>query len=412
MKKIVPLALCALFFYPRDFAQAGVPRPKDQLRPIHAAQILLFQCASLAEVDAMLGRLKDAGVDTVIMRVFQNRFDRFYRFARPRNTTGVYFRTQKAPVVDDLLSLVIPLCRRHGLKIFAWMTTRRCDWLIRDHPDWLDRRYDFKTRKFYPLNKVDLFNPGAEEYLRGLYRDLASNDIDGILFQDDLVYRYTEGYSAQSRKAFQRETALKASPALFYKKIVQRSGKYFATGYTPEFWAWARWKNRSVLRFADGISRAVKEIRPSIKVSLNLYYEAVMDPKNGLAWLAEDFRASLRYDFDYFSIMAYHLQIKKALGLTDVQVRHRLETLATRLTHWLDNPARAMIKIQVRDWKTGRRERGRDLEKIFQAVTSQGETSLAFIPCEKDTPLETIQSYFKRARDVAGNADLGGRTLN
>lgn len=374
---------------------------KRSIEPVHAAQILLFQCESTAEVDDMLARLKLAGVDTIILRVFQNRHDRPYKFAQPKHKTGVYFKTDNAPVVDDVLEKVLPIAHKHGLKVFAWMTSRQTDWMTKKFPAWRDKKYDFKSRKDVTLDKIDLFNEDAQRLLLEVYRDLAAYDIDGILFQDDLVYRYTEGFSAKAKKAFENEMKGKVDPNTFYKKIVQRKKKYFAVEFYPRFWEWVRWKNRSILKFANRLSNAMKEKNPSIKTALNMYYETVMDTENGLAWLAQDFQESLKYDFDYFSVMAYHLQVKKALNLSYPQVYKEMETLSQRLIQWLDNPARAIVKVQIRDWQTGRLEKTERLKKVFHAITKNGKTSLAFIPCDKNTPLKTVQQYFKPERELA-----------
>ncbi len=374
---------------------------KNEVEAIHAAQVLLFKCDSVDEVEQMLKRLKSAGVDTIIVRVFQNRYDRVYRFIKPKHKVGVYFQTEHAPVVGDILSTVISISRKQGLKVFAWMTTRQCDWVVEKHPRWVDKKYDFKSREYIADKKVDLFHPEAQKYFTSLYRDLAMYDIDGILFQDDLVYRYTEGFSPAATRAFSQETLIKADPSLLYKKIVNRAGKYYAVEFSTQFWDWVRWKNRSILKFTHVLVQNMKQLNPTLKIALNLYYETVMEPKNGLAWLAQDFQESLKYDFDYFSVMAYHLQVQKEHKLTDSQVIQKMETLASRLVEWLDNPSRALIKLQVKDWKTGKREYGQRLEKVFQAVTEKGKTSLAFIPCDKNTPLQTIERYFKPKKKIA-----------
>ena len=42
----------------------------------------------------------------------------------PSHEEGVYFKTEYAPVVDDLLGKLAEIVHRNGLEIFAWMTTR------------------------------------------------------------------------------------------------------------------------------------------------------------------------------------------------------------------------------------------------------------------------------------------------
>ena len=103
-------------------AHAGsLPEEIDlpQTRRLLAAQVLLFKCRSYEEVEERIMELKEAGVNTLIFRSFQNRGDRFYGFARPKYKVGVYFETEHAPVVDPLLAKIVSIGHRHGLRVFA-----------------------------------------------------------------------------------------------------------------------------------------------------------------------------------------------------------------------------------------------------------------------------------------------------
>src|SRR3989338_10459408 len=82
------------------FAPAAI-YPHDN--PINAVQILWMNCRNFDEVEKSIYKLKMAGVNTLIIRVFQNRYDRFYPFANHKKEVGVYFNTFYAPVVDDIL---------------------------------------------------------------------------------------------------------------------------------------------------------------------------------------------------------------------------------------------------------------------------------------------------------------------
>src|SRR3989338_4296716 len=62
------------------FAPAAI-YPHDN--PINAVQILWMNCRNFDEVEKSILKLKMAGVNTLIIRVFQNRYDRFYPFANP-----------------------------------------------------------------------------------------------------------------------------------------------------------------------------------------------------------------------------------------------------------------------------------------------------------------------------------------
>ncbi len=91
--------------------------------------------------------LKNAGVDTVILRVFQNRGDRTYPFAVGKREEGVYFKTEFAPVVDDLLGKLTEIVHRNGLEIFAWMTTRYANYGLEGSPEYRCTKYNFETKQ-------------------------------------------------------------------------------------------------------------------------------------------------------------------------------------------------------------------------------------------------------------------------
>ena len=165
--------------------------------------MLLFRGTTPAEIEANLARLKDAGVTTVFVRVFQNRGDRplFYG-GRPTAAVGVYFPTAAAPVVADNLAVVSAACRRLGLSVYAWMTTRACDWLLEERPDLADLRYDSAAGKVLPAGRLNIFHPVVRRRLTAVFRDLARADIDGVLFQDDLVLKAGEGFSPEAIEAY------------------------------------------------------------------------------------------------------------------------------------------------------------------------------------------------------------------
>jgi len=82
--------------------QKPFPNGKKVKRRI-CVQASSFEGKTLEEVEKRMKELKNAGVNTVILRVFQNRGDRPYPFVTGKREEGVYFKTEYAPVVDDLL---------------------------------------------------------------------------------------------------------------------------------------------------------------------------------------------------------------------------------------------------------------------------------------------------------------------
>ncbi|MGZ3570231.1 MAG: tetratricopeptide repeat protein, partial [Thermodesulfobacteriota bacterium] len=100
----------------------SLPEVKRTKRRI-CVQVSYLEGKHLEEVEKRVKELKNAGVNTIIFRVFQNKGDRVYKFVTARHEEGVYFKTENAPVVDDILGKVAQMVHRNGLEIFAWMTT-------------------------------------------------------------------------------------------------------------------------------------------------------------------------------------------------------------------------------------------------------------------------------------------------
>ena len=95
----------------------------------------------------------------LIIRVFQNKRDRIYRFVTADHEEGVYFKTEYAPVVDDILGKVAEIVHRNGLEIFAWMTTRYANYGLDGRPEYRCKSYNFETKKMEVARGFNLFHP-------------------------------------------------------------------------------------------------------------------------------------------------------------------------------------------------------------------------------------------------------------
>ncbi len=360
-----------------------------------AAQFLWIQDSNFKQLEQTFIRLKQAGVNTIILRVFQNIGDRPHKLAKVKARTGVYFNTRHAPLVDDLLTPISELAHKHGFKLFALMTTLRCDWKITQEPELQGSGYDLGNNIIYKTDELDPFKRPVRYYLADLYRDLAACNIDGIMFQDDLVLRNTEGFSREAQAAFQRDNGVKLVPSEFYKGISKRDGKYVATGYSKKFWQWSRWKNKRLLELAKNLMANARRVKPQIKFALNLYYETVVEPDNALAWLSQDLKAALNYDFDYYALMAYHRQLQRERGLTPKLALKVFREMVQEMLRIVGNANKVWLKFQVKDWKSGQNIPTPELEQILQIMSKIEGVNLAYVPQEGQAPLELIKNYYK-----------------
>lgn len=375
--------------------QPALPDIYRKMRPgLRAVQVMFFEGRDNEEMGREMDRLKDAGIDTIIVRAFHNSGDRYYPAAKAAEKRGVYFRTSHSPVVDDLLPRVIRLAHARGLKVFAWMTTRYADYGIEDNAELACVSYNIRNMEYDRCKGLDLFNERSLKRLDKIYSDLADNEIDGVLFQDDLVMRHNEGLGAAARAAFEKETGSPLDPEDLY--IRAGEGKVHYTGL---FWKWATWKNRRLVKAAERLRDVVKAKRPKAAFAINLMYESVTNPPYALAWLSQDLSEALRADFDYYSIMAYHRQMGDELDKADSEVRDMIVRMANDASAAVGEPKRVLIKVQTIDWKTGGKLSDEEVVDIIRDIKGAGDFSLAVVPYRGDFPFGEL---------AAGSVALAG----
>ena len=356
------------------------------------AQVFYFDGKNLGEVEKKVKQLKNAGVDTLIVRVFQNKGDRVYKFATPLHEEGVYFKTEYAPVVDDILEKLTEVVHRNGLEIFAWMTTRYANYGSEGNPEYRCKSYNFETKKMELARGFNLFHPDVVKRLEGLYRDLGRYPIDGILFQDDLILKHNEDFSNDAIKAFLKEFGTSPHPDLFYiDPYKSDSGKYYVKAYTDRFWTWANWKNRWLMNLARRLMEAARETNPKLKFGINLYYEAILNHSNALGWFSQTLSGALETNFDYYAVMAYHRQTMKELNMEEGKAIDLMAEVAGKAVKAVGDPAKVLMKVQILDWKGYEVIPKKEVEQILTKILEHGDVSLAFVPYIDQFPLSSIK---------------------
>jgi hypothetical protein len=373
-----------------------LPEVKKTKRRI-CAQIVYLEGKNLEEVEKRVKELKNAGVNTIIFRVFQNKRDRKYKFVTARHEEGVYFKTEYAPVVDDILGEVGEMVHRNGLEIFAWITTRYANYGLEGHREYCSKRYNFETKQMEEARGFNLFHPDVLKRLEGVFRDLGRTPIDGILFQDDLILRHGEDFSVEANEAFLKEFGYLPHPDLFYiDPYKSESGKYYVKAYTERFWTWADWKNRWLMNVAKRLMEAARESNPNLQFALNVYFEAALNDVNGRIWFSQTLSEALKNNFDYYAIMAYHrqamkdrnIELREAIGLMAEVTRKAVEVVG--------DPSKVLMKVWILDWKknggvSDELVSQKEIEEILTAILNQGEVSLAFVPYIDRFPIDSLK---------------------
>ncbi len=359
---------------------------------MRAVQVLLFEGRTIGQVRREIRELKKSGVDTIILRVFHNKGDRRYHFLSKEGAlTGVYFKTKHAPLIADVLGKILNIAHSEGIRVFAWMTTRYADYGIEDRADLACLGYDLERRALYRCKGLDVFNERALKHLENLYRDLAAYDIDGILFQDDLVLRHNEGFGKSADAFFIRKGATGIIPEDLYI----RSEGSTKVQYTENFWRWVELKNKRLLEVAARLKRVARGENPDLEFAINFMYESVISPTNALAWLSQDLRMARKVGFDYYSIMAYHRQMGKELGKSRGEVFLMIKKMAREAALVVGDPEQVLMKIQTIDWDSGERLSRTELTSLVRGVRGAG-VSIAFVPYRRGLPLAELTKSVKQ----------------
>jgi tetratricopeptide (TPR) repeat protein len=372
---------------------AETKKPKRRI----CAQVAYLDGKNLSEVEKRVKELKNAGVDTLIFRVFQNKGDPKYKFVKSPHEEGVYFKTEHAMVIDDILEKIAEIAHRNGLDLFAWMTTRYATYGKERQPEHLCKSYNFETKKMEIGRGFNLFHPDVLKRLEGLYRDLGRYPIDGILFQDDLILYHNEDFSIEANKAFLKEYGYSPHPDIFYvDPYKSESGRYFAKSYTDQFWTWANWKNRWLMNVAKQLMNAARESNPKLQFAINLYFETILNQSNGAAWFSQTLPEALAKDFDYYAIMAYHRQAMKGKGIELRKSFDLMAEVAQKAIKLVEDPSRVLMKIWILDWKSNEAvgfdlAPQKEVEEILTRILEQGEVSLAFVPYTHQFPLHQLK---------------------
>ncbi len=365
------------------------------IKKIVGFQVLLFSSKTKEGLTEEMSRIRGTGADTVIVRVFHNRGDRFYPFIEPKADSGVYFKTRRLPVVADALTPMIEAARANNLSIYAWMTTKYAVYGGSENDLY---SYDFRSKKIVPSFGVDIFDDREVKRLVKIYEDLASNDIDGILFQDDLVLRHAEGMGDSASRLYGK----KIRPESFYiSPYLNPAGtKYYVREYTDEFWSWSSFKSRRLGLVAKRIMAGARGVNPCLRFAVNLSYESVSRPDLALAWFSQDI-GEFKTDkngagADYFFIMAYHRQMMREKSYRDIsQVAPLISSVCNNAIFVVGRPEKLVIKLQVADWKTGLPIADGELVEVASYLCRPKEISIAFVPFRIDAPLNDVKKVVR-----------------
>jgi len=374
--------VCLCIFFSLIFSSTGfsLKLVESNYRQIKAVQIFNLDSQYKNNLAEYFRKLKNSGINTVFFRVFQNYGDRFHLGIQSNCQSGVYFESQNACVISDLLSKVVQYADEYDIKVYAWMSTRSLSFLKHKYP--LEVAY--KNGDYVEGYGVSIFNPDVRREIKKLFEDLAYYDIDGILIQDDFILRYNEGFSRAARHRYFVDKGHYPDPAKLFKNN-RKNGFYNS---------WSEWKMQQLSAFLSELRFAVKLVNPGIKFAVNIYYETPSQPNNGLSWYSQSIERYRDLGFSYYAYMAYHEQISRETGESFYETMEYInKSINSFLKYGLDEK-QIIVKIQVRSFYNNRvKLPEKEINVLCNLIDNYGKLSYALVPFESISDIPKFCFY-------------------
>lgn len=296
-------------------------------------------------------RLADAGISKIIYRVFQD----------DKQSGGLYFNNTQFRALSPSLERMITEFDFKRMDLCAWMMGRKFGWIT----DTFLFDYEYENGVRRKVSKLDIFNPDAVNKIKLVFKELASQKINCILIQDDLIIRYNEGFSRWGTSKYRSVT-----------KVAPKEEQMMAPG-TLYHLNWKRIKVEALTNLVKEVVRNCKMVNSAIKVGMNVYYEAPLNIKDSENWYSHNLWQLAHTDLDYIYLMSYHRQIKIEMKLSETANRELFKQIVDKAYEICGE--KLIVKIQVRDWKTGRRIPESEI-KAYLKLVPEGVNRVCFTP--------------------------------
>ena len=140
---------------------------------------------------------------------------------------------------------------------------------------------------------------------------------------------------------------------------------------------WRRVKVKRLNEVVNKIVRNCKMVNTAIKVGMNVYYEAPIRMKDAENWYAHNLKKLTDSSLDYIYLMSYHRQIKEEMKLDEDANRLMFKDIVDKAYEMCGD--KLVVKIQVRDWKTGNRIPESEV-RVYLNLVPLGVKRVCFTP--------------------------------
>lgn len=375
MKKIAVIIFFVLTLNSVTHSQTVLS--SEEIYKINGAQVFVLDEKYKGDIGKFFQEAKEKGINTVFFRVFHNSKDRAHLGLPLQCESGVYYETQHACTVYDLLSDVVKAAHDNNIKLYAWMATRSLSFLKYKENMSMSLSASGGHETGYGAN---IFKKEVRDILLGLFEDLAKYEIDGILFQDDFIIKYTEGSDRYAAFLFKEETGIEVKSENFFKSVKTYNGRKVFSEYTENFYTWAEWKSSQLSLLFKELKERAKTHNPKIKFAANIYYETPIDEKAGIAWYSQNLTALKNAGADYFAVMGYYEQISDEKKLDRVSAAEYIGKIAESAVKMAGSEKAVIMKLQSKSFKGAGMLSYDDYKLVCRRTRLAGDISYATVP--------------------------------
>ncbi len=302
-------------------------------------------------INKTIARLRNNQVNTVFLQAFSDPVG-------DGNVNSVYFFTTAAPVRANIFEYVAGQLRQNGFRVFAWMPTLACQWLINDKHQDMVLAHKSKGKGWY--KRATPFSIKVRTQLKLLFKDLAMySHVQGILFQDDVYLNDYEDFSPAAKAAFQARFGKPLTVELINDPNVRAE--------------WTKMKTAVLTDMSLELMTIVKQYRPEAQSARNIYPLAVINPKSEELF-AQNYNQYLQH-YDYTVIMAY-----PELENQEHRSVEWLRDIAAAALAKQGNVSKVVFKIQTYDWKKKRWISNKQLQQQIKALRDKGAINIGYYP--------------------------------
>jgi tetratricopeptide (TPR) repeat protein len=353
--------------------------------------------ASEAELTRAVADIAKSGATTIIVKGAATGGEPLHALFRDSSVKqGVYFQTEKAPVVGDAVTAVNRVAHGMGLRVLVEMPMLSAPWALTQSPEWADGNWDGESAAVKPSPRLDAFNEDAQYYLRGLLEDLAGTPSDGILLSD-LALRPEEGLSEKALAAYRNASGASANPADFFGAAAREGGARTVELREP-YAPYAEFKAKRLSEIAGYMASSIKSTNPAMQVFIEVDGSALTSAPEALAHLSQDAALFMRAGHDGLVVFADWRKLSP-LATPDkrTEILKKLSQEAAGLGR---DPNRVIICLNVEDAATKKYYPDWEIALALENAAGAMPFGVALFPMRPDFPynrfFETLRATKKQ----------------